>query len=75
MITQDLLNWITPLLYPPELDILKYHTKHTIQGIRIKNWNGVLKKYNLSHHQLKKTIARFRALILIYELEVAAFNL
>lgn len=75
MITDDLLKWISPLLYPPEVEILKYHTKYTVKDIRIKNWNLVRKKYNLTHRQLRRISTRLKFLVILYELETVAFNL
>lgn len=73
LITNEFWNWISPLLYYPEDEILLNHIEMTVKGFRLINPRKAQQKYNLTHRGLRKIRDKLSWLTVLYELEVASF--
>lgn len=73
-LTDKFLDWIFPLLYFPEREIL-LQTRVSNYGVRLKDYNTrkvLQKKYKLTRRTIYNILWRLEWLTRLYELQVAA---
>lgn len=64
----EFLDWLKPLLYPNELEILTQHIQAgKDQEFKIKDKLGAMRKYKMSNYKLYAILWRLEFLALTYE--------
>ena len=72
-ITPEFWNWIEPLLYHPEDQILLHHIRVAKRGFALSKPIKAMNKYRLTEYRLYAIRDKLESLAKLYELEVMSF--
>lgn len=72
MFTNYYLDWILPLLYPPEEEVLLKYVRMSKRGFGLRRKSEAMKEMKLTRRRLDAILWKLEFLTRLYELQVAA---